>query len=150
MIKYSKAALKDLESIVSIEQQVFHTDSYPPFVIRQLFDISGDYIIVAKETDKVLGYVIGGINTDKKEAWVLSLGVHPDARGKGIGKKLMDALIKIFNAQSTEQIALTVYPDNAAAIKIYKDLGFEGDTILDNYFLDNEKRIVMTLKTKNP
>lgn len=142
-----KATLEDLDSIIAIEQQVFNTDSYPPFVLRQLFDISGDYFIVATENNSIIGYALGGLNTKDLKGWVLSLGVHENGRGKGVGKKLTARLIELLKTKNTKEIALTVYPDNASAIKIYKALGFEGDTVLDNYFLDNEKRIVMTLKT---
>lgn len=146
MITIEKAQLKDLENIVTIEQQVFNKDSYPAFVIRQLFDISGHYFMVAKEHGEVLGYALGGLNTEKKQGWVLSLGVHSNARGKGIGKQLMEGLIEVLKTKNTKEIGLTVYPDNKAAISIYKKLGFEGDEVLDNYFLDHEDRIVMLLK----
>lgn len=147
MISIEIAQLKDLNSILEIEQTVFNTDSYPPFVIRQLFDISSDYFIIAKENNTILGYVIGGVNINEKKGWVLSLGVHKNARGKGLGKQLTEKLIALLKTKNINEIALTVYPDNNAAIKIYKDLGFTGDKILDNYFLDNEKRIIMILKT---
>ncbi|TXD84878.1 GNAT family N-acetyltransferase [Subsaximicrobium wynnwilliamsii] len=146
MIKIAKAQLEDLAGIIAIEQDVFDTDSYPPFVVRQLFDISGDYFLVAKEKDKILGYALGGLNTKKQQGWVLSLGVHRDARGKGLGKQLTAQLIELLKAEYAEEIALTVYPDNTSAIKIYKDLGFVGETVLDNYFFDHEERVVMTLK----
>lgn len=147
MATIHKVVLEDLNDILKIEKQVFKTDGYPPFVIRQLFDISGDYFIASKENGKILGYAIGGIKTADKQGWVLSLGVHENSRGKGLGKQLTKKLIEILKEQNTTQISLTVYPTNASAIKIYKDLGFVGNEILDNYFLDHEKRIVMTLKT---
>lgn len=147
MIHIKTAQLEDLNSIVAIEQHIFNTDSYPPFVIRQLFDISGHNFLVAKEANQVIGYAIGGLNTDTKQGWILSLGVDKKARGKGLGKQLTLKLIEILTSKNVNEIALTVYPDNKAALKIYKNLGFEGEEILDNYFLDQEKRIVMTLKT---
>jgi ribosomal-protein-alanine N-acetyltransferase len=146
MITIKKAQLKDLESIIAIEQKIFDTDSYPAFVVRQLFDISGDYFMVAEENDKILGYALGGLNTKENKAWLLSLGVDTIARGRGLGKQLTERLIGVLKAENVTEIALTVYPDNEAALQIYKNLGFEGDVVLDNYFLDNEKRIIMTLK----
>lgn len=143
---FRKATIQDLDTILKIEQLVFNTDSYPPFVIRQLFDISGHYFVVAEAENKILGFVIGGLNTEEQKSWILSLGVHPEARGKGIGKQLTERLIAIFKAEKAKCTLLTAYPDNVSAIKIYKSLGFEGEEVLDNYFLDNEKRIVMTLK----
>lgn len=146
MITIQKAQLTDLDSIITIEQCIFNTDAYPAFVVRQLFDISGDYFLVAKENNTFLGYALGGINTKENKGWILSLGVDPNARGKGLGLQLTEKLIALFKSENITEIALTVYPDNYSAIKIYKQLGFEGDTIEDNYFFDNEKRIIMTLK----
>lgn len=142
----TKAKLEDLENIIAIEQHVFNTDSYPAFVVRQLFDISGHYFLVAKEENEVLGYALGGFNTKENRGWVLSLGVQEKGRGKGLGKQLTEQLIKVLKTQNPKDIFLTVYPNNVSAIKIYKDLGFEGEKVLDNYFLDNQKRIVMIKK----
>lgn len=147
MITIEKAQLQDLESIIAIEQQVFNTGSYPPFVIRQLFDTSGEYFIVAKENSEILGYGVGGINRYKMQGWILSLGVRQTVRGKGLGKQLTERLIHLLKVGNTKEIALTVDPDNATAIKIYKDLGFVGGQVVNNYFLDGDKRIVMTLTT---
>ncbi|WP_194852289.1 GNAT family N-acetyltransferase [Nonlabens antarcticus] len=146
MISLEKATLADLDAILSIEQKIFVTDSYPPFVVRQLFDISSDYFIVAREDEKVLGYAIGGINVSQKHGWLLSIGVQNDARGKGLGKLLTERLVQLLQAHDCSVISLTVYPDNPHAMKIYTDLGFRGDQVIDNYFLDHEKRIIMNLK----
>lgn len=150
MITIKTAELQDLSAILAIEQLVFNTGSYPAFVIRQLFDIATDLFIVAKENNKILGFVIGTINTNKKQGWILSIAVHPAARGKQIGKQLTSKIITLLKEKSCSEICLTVHPENTVAIKIYKALGFIGNVIIDNYFLDNEKRIVMTLKTKQP
>ncbi len=107
MILISKAALKDLEQINAIEQQVFNTDSYPPFAIRQLFDISGDYFVVAKDEDKTLGFVIGGLHVSENKGWVLSLGVHPDGRGQGLGEKLTQKHIELLKQANCKEIGLT-------------------------------------------
>ena len=145
MVNFRKAALTDLESIITIEKQIFGSGSYPAFVVRQLFDVSGHYFIVAEEDNQILGYALGAVNTKQKQAWVLSLGVSEKARGRGLGKQLTEQLIEVLKTEDLKEIALTVFPENKAAIKIYKDLGFEGSPVLNNYFLDNEARIVMTL-----
>lgn len=146
MITISQATLEDLEGIIAIEQHVFNTDSYPPFVVRQLFDISGHYFLVAKDQNQILGYAIGGLNTELMQGWLLSLGVHDKARGQGLGKQLTEKIIAVLKNANAKEVALTVYPENQAALNIYKNLGFKGDVVLDNYFLDHEDRIVMTLE----
>ena len=146
MITIQTVKAEDLKEVLALEQLVFNAGSYPAFVIRQLFDISNSLFIVAKENNKILGFAVGALNTNNQKAWVLSLGVHPEARGKQIGKKLTSKLISLLKGENCLEICLTVHPDNAAAINIYKELGFKGETIIEDYFLENEKRIIMTLK----
>jgi ribosomal-protein-alanine N-acetyltransferase len=146
MITIQTVKAEDLKEVLALEQLVFNAGSYPAFVIRQLFDISNSLFIVAKENNKILGFAVGALNTNNQKAWVLSLGVHPEARGKQIGKKLTNKLVNLLKDENCLEICLTVHPDNAAAINIYKELGFKGETIIEDYFLENEKRIIMTLK----
>ncbi|WP_027126392.1 GNAT family N-acetyltransferase [Gelidibacter mesophilus] len=138
------ATLEDLTIIHEIETLSFADDSYPPFVLRQLFDISHEYFLVAEDDDKkIMGYVIGNINKNNGRAWLLSLGVHPDARGKKMGRLLTEKLIELLENDLSTEICLTVHPDNASAKKIYEDLGFKSVNTYDNYYNDLEARLLM-------
>lgn len=141
-----KASLSDLKSVHDIEVLSFNDGSYPLFVLRQLLDISEDYFLIAEENHKILGYALGNIASPNNQGWILSLGVHPDARGKQIGKVLTKALISLLENNNAKEICLTVHPDNASAIKIYKNFGFEILLESDNYYLDNDPRFVMRRK----
>lgn len=138
-----RATLEDLESVHQIETLSFNDGSYPPFVLRQLFDISHEYFLVAEEEGKVLGYVLGNINKNTGQGWLLSLGVHPEARGKKIGKLLTEKLVELLENDLSTEICLTVHPDNASAKKIYEDLGFKSVKTFDNYYNDLEARLLM-------
>ncbi|MEO8773049.1 MAG: N-acetyltransferase [Gelidibacter sp.] len=141
-----KAILEDLKSIHEIETLSFNDGSYPLFVLRQLFDISEDYFLIAEEDDVILGYALGNFSTKDSQGWILSLGVHPEARGKKIGRMLTEKLISLLENNNSKEICLTVHPDNASAIKIYEDLDFEIIVECDNYYLDNEARLLMKKK----
>ena len=143
MITIRKATLDDLKKVHEIETLSFNDGSYPLFVLRQLFDISEDYFLIAEEEDKILGYALGNLATKEEQGWILSLGVHPEARGKQIGKTLTKALIALLEDNDCKEICLTVHPDNASAIGIYKSFDFEIITASDNYYLDNEPRFLM-------
>ncbi len=141
-----KATLEDLKSIHEIETLSFNDGSYPLFVLRQLFDISEDYFLIAEEDDVILGYALGNFSSKDDQGWILSLGVRPEARGKQIRKMLTKKLITLLEDNNSKEICLTVHPDNASAIRIYKNLGFEIILESDNYYLDDEARFLMKKK----
>ncbi|MGF0667543.1 GNAT family N-acetyltransferase [Stenotrophomonas maltophilia] len=52
--------------------------------------------------------------------------VAPQARGCGLGRTLVHALIEqAFQSDAVERLTLRVYRDNAAAVALYRSLGFE-------------------------
>ncbi|NKI27989.1 GNAT family N-acetyltransferase [Arenibacter sp. 6A1] len=148
MIRIKKATLEDLKVVHEIETLCFKDGSYPLFVLRQLFDISEDYFLIAQEGDEVLGYVLGNLTANTNQGWILSVGVHPAARGRQIGKKLTQELITLLEANHCKEICLTVHPENASALQIYNKLGFETFLASDNYYLDNEGRLLMKRKAE--
>ncbi|WP_299392285.1 N-acetyltransferase [uncultured Gelidibacter sp.] len=146
MITIRKATLEDLESIHHIETLSFKEGSYPLFVLRQLFDISNDYFYVAEEHQNVVGYALGNLTKHMNQGWMLSLGVHPEYRGKHIGKQLSEKLVEALESSFSSEICLTVHPDNTSAIRIYEALGFENSKFDDGYYGPNEPRFLMKKK----
>ncbi|MFB9058266.1 GNAT family N-acetyltransferase [Mariniflexile ostreae] len=138
-----KATLADLKRIHDIEVLSFDKGSYPLFVLRQFFDISEPYFLVAEEQNEILGYALGHLIKKSGQGWVLSMCVHPDARGHNIGKKLIKRLVEILENNLSNEICLTVHPDNFSAIKIYQNLGFEHVLTSEDYYLDHDVRLVM-------
>lgn len=138
-----RATLDDLESVHQIETLSFEEGGYPSFVLRQMFDISPDYFLVAEVDHRIFGYILGHINKNTNQGWLLSLGVHPDARGKKLGRHLTEKLIDLLENDLSTEICLTVHPDNEMAKKLYEKLGFKTMKIHDNYYNDLEPRLLM-------
>jgi ribosomal protein S18 acetylase RimI-like enzyme len=51
--------------------------------------------------------------------------VHPDHRGKGIAKELLETSIRIFSKDNVEKVELRVNSANRGAVKLYEKFGFE-------------------------
>ncbi len=93
----------------------------------------GDAGVVAEGLDRIpLGaawYRLYGVDErgDGIVAWPgtpeLSIGVRPDARGQGIGRALMTALIAVARARGYARLVLSVDPGNPAA-RLYQRCGF--------------------------
>lgn len=61
----------------------------------------------------------------RSHAAYIILGIHDDHVGKGIGTALMSELIDVAdNWLGLKRLELTVYVDNAAAIRLYEKFGF--------------------------
>lgn len=68
------------------------------------------------------GFVLA--RTAANEAEILTLAVAPAARGKGLGRALMDAAIAEAKTMGADAMFLEVASDNAAALALYAGLGF--------------------------
>jgi len=83
--------------------------------------------LVAIENEKVLGWAaLTAVSGRCVYAGVgeTSIYVSADARGRGIGKKLLDALIKESERHNFWTLQAGIFPENAASIKIHEDCGF--------------------------
>lgn len=59
------------------------------------------------------------------QARMLSLAVHPNAQGQGIGRELFGAGVGWLRGRGAQAIRLEVRPDNVPARRIYESFGFE-------------------------
>lgn len=84
--------------------------------------ITGGIVLVAYDADAIVGAVVlneTGMGGYIPENILVYIATDPAQRGKGIGKKLMQAAIDSANGD----IALHVEPENPAK-KLYEKLGF--------------------------
>lgn len=82
---------------------------------------------VARDGDKVVGWcdVIPQKNrSTTHHVGTLGIGIIPEYRHKGVGRKLLQAAIEKAQAQGLTRIELTVRHDNLNAIALYEKMGF--------------------------
>jgi mycothiol synthase len=91
---------------------------------------SREDIVLICEGDKTIGYCWTGISCEEgvpsiREGRILMLGVDPDYRGKGVGKRLVLAGLARLKSKGLQVAELTVDSENKAACALYQSLGFE-------------------------
>jgi L-amino acid N-acyltransferase YncA len=82
---------------------------------------------VAVSENNVLGWVAASAVSDRcVYAGVVehSVYVHPEARGRGVGRHLLDALIASTEAAGIWTIQSGIFPENAASAALHKAAGF--------------------------
>lgn len=81
--------------------------------------------IVAK-SDKTEGLIAFYANNyETKTAFITSVLVSSESRGKGIGSGLVEACENICRENGFEKITLEVHSDNSIAISLYEKFGYK-------------------------
>jgi len=122
---------KDIPEVVEIEDLSFKYPK-PEAVFRE----DEHKYLVARDNDKVVGYI--GIEKILDEEHIINMSVHPDYRGKGMGKRLMQHVLN-----DEEVFFLEVRASNETAKSIYEHFGFKVINIRKGYYADGEDAYVM-------
>lgn len=75
-----------------------------------------------KPSDRPAGFVLARLAAD--EAEILTIAVARARRGKGLGRALMEAVLRHLHAERTKSLFLEVDERNNWAIAMYRRLGF--------------------------
>ena len=84
--------------------------------------------IVASEN----GFIVWRTVID--EAEIITIGVHPDARGSGIAIAMLDIMENEAKKSGAKKIFLEVSAENAPAISLYKKCGFVQNGMRPRYY----------------
>ena len=87
-----------------------------------LVAVAGEPKAPPGEPKAVVGFIIGQLAAD--EAEILSIGSAPDWQRAGLGKMLVQGLVRAAKRGEAKRLYLEVAEDNAAAIALYRSLGF--------------------------
>lgn len=79
------------------------------------------------------------------ECELLSIAVEPAEQGKGLAKMLMEHCCNELAKQGIEKFFLEVRESNAAAISLYKKMGFKKIAERKKYYANGEAAVIMEL-----
>ena len=118
----------------SVEQRRERLEQPPP----------GTHQLVAVVDERVVGMLGLHVEQGPRRAQCASFGmaVHDDFRGRGIGSALMDAMLDLAdNWLGLRRLELTVYTDNAPAVRLYEKCGFTIEGTARQYALRAGTRV---------
>ncbi|MQS90208.1 GNAT family N-acetyltransferase [Companilactobacillus mishanensis] len=146
-MQIEKVSINDLDQIMNIEHAGFNdaeAGSRDSYIER--IQILSDSFLIAKEADKVLGFVVGPITNERYiEDWmfekatspvknnghqlIFSIAIDPTYRGQGIGSKLLSAFEKNAKALNCVSVSLTCLEDR---IKFYEKNGYQNKGLAES------------------
>ncbi|HLL46632.1 MAG TPA: ribosomal protein S18-alanine N-acetyltransferase [Longimicrobiaceae bacterium] len=134
----------DLDRVMEIERDCFSTpwkDSTFRGLLRR-----ADTDLVGAEDDarRLVGYAVAWTVVDQSELG--NVAVAEEARGAGIGRALVEAIVERVRARGSRECFLEVRESNAVAQGLYDDMGFEVVGRRRAYYaLPTEDALVMRL-----
>lgn len=60
----------------------------------------------------------------RREAWLLNLSIHPDYRGRGLGRRLLLHLVERARRHAASGVRLLVRTGNREGLRLYAAVGF--------------------------
>ena len=139
-----KFKLSDLATILGIEKEAFPKSPYNRFSFLYYASIYPDnfLVYVYKDTGmglkKIVGYIIF-----YPEGHIVSIAVDPAYRRRGIGTELVEEVLK--RTKGTARVE--VRESNEVAKKFYTQLGFTVQTVIPEYYSDEDALVMVRTGT---
>lgn len=111
----------DLPRVMEIENVSFSTPWKEP-TFRSLMRRTDTDLFVAEQEGRVVGYTACWTVIDQSELG--NVAVAAEARGRGIGGALVDAVVARVRERGAAELFLEVRESNRSAQSIYRDRGF--------------------------
>lgn len=128
--------LEDLNGVYEVSSLSLKESWSLDSITKEIYNKFARYV-VCKEDNKVIGFA--GAWLIASEGQITNVAVHPEYRGKGIGKKLMESLIYSLKQEDCNAITLEVRESNTVAKNLYKNFGFISEGIRKNFYKDNKE-----------
>ena len=153
-MKIRKATTKDAKGIANVLVQSYNIKDLKEGINIFKNETNKTYqYIVAEEKGKIIGivtWITHGL--PKHQLCELDrIAVLPEYRGKGVAKKLFDALIKDAksfyknNQSKLRKLYLLTHADNTRAQKFYEKLGFKHETTLKEHYYKKKDEYVYSM-----
>ena len=129
---------EDMESVYKLEDACFR-DPYPSYFLDQLAEANPLSFLVATIRGSVVGYAV--VDRLRDHNHLVSIAVHPEARRRGIGGRLLAALWA--GLEVDKPLRLEVRRSNTAAMGFYLSDGFRRVGEVEGYYGDGEDAVLM-------
>jgi [ribosomal protein S18]-alanine N-acetyltransferase len=137
----------DLPAVLEIERRSFAQPWSRGFFEKELTTAFARLVVAVDEVGPrpmIVGYTCRWRVTD--EVHVLNVAVHPEHRGRGLGRTLLEAVLAESRAAGSRAVFLEVRAGNVVARRLYRHLGFRELGVRRGYYGPGQDAIVMELR----
>lgn len=131
------ADLDDLDALVALENRCFETDRLSRRSFRYLLKQGHAVTHVAELGGEIAGYVMTLFSRGTSMARIYSIAVDPAARGRGVGKVLVETAEQTAARAECRDIRLEIRRDNPSSIALFTGLGYRQFGVVSDYYDDH-------------
>jgi predicted GNAT superfamily acetyltransferase len=115
-----------------------------PMLPRLFFvHFEGTSYVVDDEDGQLAAFLIGfHSQSDADEAYVHFVGVAPERRGEGLGRRLYERFFADALSAGRTVVRCVTSPANEGSVAFHRALGFEAERIAENYDGPGEDRVL--------
>ena len=115
-----------------------------PMLPRLFFvHFEGTSYVIDADDGQLAAFLIGFLSqTDADEAYVHFVGVAPEHRGEGLGRRLYERFFADARAQGRTRVRCVTSPANEESVGFHKALGFEVERVAHDYDGPGEDRVL--------
>jgi len=133
--KIENASWRDLMALNALEKLCFNQDAWPLLELLGVLTFPGMVRLRAVVEGEMVGFIAGDPRRSDQTGWILTLGVLPDWRRKGIAEALLKECERRMGMHT---VKLTVRRGNRAAIGLYEKMGYKQIAIWPKYYRNGE------------
>jgi ribosomal protein S18 acetylase RimI-like enzyme len=134
------ATWRDLNQLRYIEKICFPQDLWPLWDLIGVLTFPNVVRLKAIVDDQMVGFIAGDLRPSERMAWIATVCVLPEFRGRGVGTALMKACEGRLGLPA---VRLSVRLSNQGAVQLYEHLGYQRIGIWPSYYQDGEDALVM-------
>lgn len=134
------ASWRDLFSLSALEKVCFREDAWPLLELMGVLTFPGVVRLKAIAGNEMVGFIAGDARRAERTGWILTLGVLPQWRRKGIARELLETCEQ---QMDMPLVKLTVRRNNLSALKLYEEMGYQQVDIWSRYYRDGEDGLVL-------
>lgn len=145
---YIPTTLEHTSICAALDGLCFDSEVFSEEMIESLLSTPYVFGYIALKGEQPIGYSL--FSTAGNQGDLLTIGLIPEMRGSGEGKKFLRQTLLLAKDKGVEDIFLEVRPSNTAAIALYKAFGGTNVGVRKNYYInettgEKEDATVMSL-----
>lgn len=141
-VTYREGGDGDIDDVIQLDRECFPDSPMPSDLLRRF--VARDRLLLAVAGSDVAGMALHALEPDC--GYLTILAVAEAYRGQGIGAALTLRVARALFAEGASRIDLKTDEDNAAAIRLYRGLGFAQESAGRDYERPTDPKVIAAMQ----